>query len=156
MRITAPIAALPAIALFLITPLCHAASSAVDEAALDPQAIAQLENRAAAADPREQCFLYTELVHNMTEVASRQIAVGDSEHASLTFKKIEKYAHLIHLGLAKDSKRLKNAEMLMHQTTYHLANFLHSASDEDKPTLQATLKQLDSVHDELLTQVFSH
>jgi hypothetical protein len=155
MRIAAPIA-LPVIALSLMVPVCRAASSSADEAALDPQAIAQLEDRAATADPREQCFLYTELVHNMAEVASRQIAEGDSTRANLTLKKIEKYAHLIHTGLPKDSKRLKNAEMLMHQTTYRLANFLHGASDEDKPTLQATLKQLDSVHDEILTQVFSH
>jgi len=60
------------------------------------------------------------------------------------------------LGLANDTKRLKNAELLIQHTTRRLGEYLHMASTEDRPTLQATLKHLDRVHDELLTQVFNH
>lgn len=152
-RLTLPGVMLPVLTLLLAAPAVRAATG---DAMVDQQAIAQLEARAATANPREQCFLYTELVHHMTEVAAHQFLDGDTEHASVTLKRVEHYAHLIHMGLARDTKRLKNAEMLMHKTTYRLTGFLHAASDEDKATLQATLKQLDSVQDELLDQVFNH
>jgi hypothetical protein len=92
----------------------------------------------------------------MTEIAGKQMRDGDIDKASASLKKVEHYAALIHLNLANDTKRLKNAELLMHHTTYRLGEYLHQASSEDRPTLQATLKQLDQVHDELLAQLFSH
>jgi citrate lyase beta subunit len=123
---------------------------------LNDQAITQLEQRAEQANPREQCFLYTELVSAMTETAGKQLNDGEIDRASATLKKVARYAQLIHMNLARDTKRLKNAEMMMHRTTYRLTEFLHHASTEDKPTLQATLKQLSDVQNEILTQVFNH
>ena len=81
---------------------------------------------------------------------------GDTDRASDTLKKVAKYAQLIHMNLARDTKRLKNAEMLMHRTTYRLNEYLRRASTEDRPTLQDTLKQLSVVQNELLAQVFNH
>ena len=131
-------------------------ASSIDENLPDAQALAQLELRAQQAGPRDQCFLYTELVHTMTEIAGKQMLDGDIDQASATLKKVEHYAQLIHLNLANDTKRLKNAELLMHHTTYRLGEYLHKSSGEDRDTLQATLKRLDQVHDELLAQVFRH
>ena len=138
---------------FYLSAPAHAA--AIDES-ISPEGLAQLEQRASLANPREQCFLYTELVHAMTEKAGKEISDGDTEQAAATLKKVNVYAHLIHINLAKDTKRLKNAEMLMHHTTYRLAEYLHLVSGDEKVTVQATLKQLDQVNDEILTQVFSH
>jgi len=131
-------------------------ASSTDENTPEAQAISQLELRAQQANPRDQCFLYTELINTMTEIAGKQMLNGDIDQASATLKKVEHYASLIHLGLASDTKRLKNAEQLMHHTTYRLGEYLHKASGEDRATLQSTLKRLDQVHDELLAQVFSH
>lgn len=121
-----------------------------------PEALQQLEQRASEAKPREQCFLYTELVHIMTEKAGKEINDGDTEQAAATLKQIDKYAHLIHLNLARDTKRLKSAEMLMHSTTYRLGQYLHLVSGDDQATVKDTLKQLNQVNDELLAQVFNH
>jgi len=60
------------------------------------------------------------------------------------------------LTLDDRTTRIKNAEMLMHHTTYRLAEYLHKASGEDRDTLKATLKQLDQVHSELLAEVLKH
>lgn len=141
--------------LFLIfcTPV-HAAS--IDETLPNAEALNQLELRAQQANPRDQCFLYAQLVHTMTEIAGKEMLDGDTAQASATLKQVEHYASLIHLGLSKDTKRLKNAEMLMHHTTHRLGEYLHLTSGEDHTTLQATLKQLDQVQDELLNQVFNH
>jgi hypothetical protein len=136
--------------------LVVSARAAADEAILSPDALAQLELRASQANPREQCFLYTQLIHNMTQKAGREIADGDTEQAARTLTQVNHYAHLIHVNLAHDAKRLKDAEQLMHNTTYRLAQVLHLVSGEDKVTVQDTLKQLDQVNDELLAQVFTH
>jgi hypothetical protein len=151
-RTAAPLLILPLLLTFG-TPVL---ASSVDENIPDAQALSQLELRAEQANPRDQCFLYTELVHTMTEIAGKQMLNGDIEQASATLKKVEHYATLIHLNLANDTKRLKNAELLMHHTTYRLGEYLHKSSGEDRDTLQATLKRLDQVHDELLAQVFRH
>ena len=132
------------------------ARAAIDETIPAPQFIAMLEQRAMMAQPREQCFLYTELVHSMTQLAGKQFLDGDFESGAATLKKIQHYAQLIHQDLASNTKRIKEAEKLMEHTTFHLGEYAHHASGDDKMALQATLKQLDSVHDELLTQVFAH
>jgi hypothetical protein len=151
-RTAAPLLILP----LLLTFSTPALASSVDENIPDAQALSQLELRAEQANPRDQCFLYTELVHTMTEIAGKQMLNGDIDQASATLKKVEHYATLIHLNLANDTKRLKNAELLMHHTTYRLGEYLHKSSGEDRDTLQATLKRLDQIHDELLAQVFRH
>jgi hypothetical protein len=139
----------------LVLPVYSSATS-IDESLPDAGALSQLELRAQQANPRDQCFLYTELVHVMTEIAGKQMRDGDIDQASATLKKVNAYAQLIHMDLASNTKRLKNAELLMHHTTYRLNEYLHQASSEDRATLQLTLKQLDQVHDELLAQVFRH
>jgi hypothetical protein len=141
-------------ALLLVSALpCRAA---IDEVMPDANALAQMELRARLAKPREQCYLYTELVHVYTEIAGKQFLAGDIEQATLTLKHVEQYAELIHLNLANDTKRLMNAQLLMHHTTRRLDEYVHHAAFEDRETLQATLKQLTQVEDELLNQVFTH
>jgi hypothetical protein len=141
----------------LFASLCATAYAAsVDENLPTAEALAQLELRAQQAGPRDQCFLYTELVHTMTEIAGKQMLNGDIDQASATLKKVNQYAQLIHMDLANNSKRVKNAEMLLHHTTYRLSEYLHKASSEDQATLKATMQQLDKVHDELLAEVFKH
>ncbi|NYF89713.1 hypothetical protein RBB79_09165 [Tunturiibacter empetritectus] len=148
-------------ALLLSLPLLLSSPATARAASFDDnlptaEALVQLELRAQQANPRDQCYLYTELVHVMTEVAGKQMLNGDVDQATATLKKVNAYARLIHMDLASNSKRLKNAEELMHHTSYRLGEYLHKASNEDRDTLQATLKQLDQVHDELLAQVFKH
>ena len=142
----------------ILSTLCTAipARAAADEVIPSPDVLAQLELRASQANPREQCFLYTQLIHTMTQKAGREIADGDTEQAAHTLTQVNRYAHLIHVNLAHDAKRIKDAEQLMHNTTYRLAQVLHLVSGQDKATVQDTLKQLDQVNDELLAQVFTH
>jgi hypothetical protein len=144
-------------ALLLVLTLPSArAFAASDEVILDAAALADMENRAEHAQLKEQCYLYTELVHNYVAVAGKQIAAGDLDQANDSLKHIQTYADRIHKGLGKDSKRVKSAEMMVHMATYHLSQLMHIVSSEDTALLQATLKQLDKLHDELLAQVFAH
>lgn len=129
---------------------------AVDDRIPDPSALAALEQRASLASPREQCFLYAELVHQRTEQAGRELSSGELDKASASIQFIQKYASKIHLGLADDSKRLKNAEILVRHTAFRLRDILRGASADDRPPLEATLKQLDQVQSEMMLAVFKH
>lgn len=156
-RLLLPVALLllPVAFLFSNSLPCHAASGR-GASPPDPAAIAQLEERASHANPREQCYLYTQLVQTMVDAAGHQMLDGDSEQAAATLKRTEHYTQLIHLALARNTKRLKEAEKLMERTTERLGEYLRRTSGDDRLAMQATLKQLDHVHDELLDQVFNH
>jgi hypothetical protein len=132
------------------------ARAAIDESIPSADALVQLEQRASEAKPREQCFLYTQLVHAMTEKAGKEISDGETEQADSTLKQVNHYAHLIQMNLARDTRRIKDAQVLMHHTTYKLAQYMHLVSGDDQQTVKDTLKQLDRVNDQLLTQVFNH
>jgi hypothetical protein len=127
---------------------------AIDDRIPDPQALAALMLKADQAQPKEQCFLYAELVHDMTELAGQQMNAGDGDHASATLRLIQKYAEKIHMGVAEDGKKMKNAEQLMRHTSFRLTGILNAASYDDRQALQATLKQLEQVQTELMMQVF--
>src|ERR1700761_2254630 len=143
------------LALVLLLPsLTCVRAFAIDERIVDPASMAALMVRADQAQPKEQCFLYAEIVHQMTELAGQQLSAGDGDHASATLKVVQKYAEKIHMGVAEDGKKLKNAEQLMRHTSYRLTDILNAASYDDRQVLQGTLKQLEQVQTELMMQVF--
>ena len=121
-----------------VAPAAYAANDKV----LDTHEMAALESRAAQASPKEQCFLYAELAHSMAELAGQQLVAGETQQASASLKAVQQYTQKIHMNVADDAKRLKNAEIMM------------GASLDDRPTLETTLKQLDQVQSEMMLQVF--
>jgi hypothetical protein len=147
---------LPVVFLLTTSLSCRAASGPKDSTPPDPAAIAQLAEKANHANPREQCYLYTQLVQTMVEAAGRQMLDGDSEQATATLKQTEHYTQLIHLALARDTKRLKDTEKMMERTSERLGDYLRRTSGDDRVAMEATLQQLDHVHNEVLDQVFSH
>lgn len=142
-------------ALLLVTLLLDfVPASAMDKRVPDPQMLLALQTKAAQAQPREQCFLYAELVHSMAEVAGQQLSTGDNAHASATLEGIQAYAAKIHVDMAENSKKLKKAEMLMRDTAFRVKELLEAAPLADRPTLQSTLKQLNNIQEQLLMYVF--
>ena len=150
MRSVIPIAAFVALTLTAI-PLC---ASSGDNKSPDPDAIAALEARAAQAQPREQTFLYAELVQQMTELSIRQFAAGDADKANNLLKRIQQITQKIHLSLSENDKRLKNAEMLLSHTAFRLNEMLHASSVEDRPLVEQTLAQVTDAQNATLMRVF--
>lgn len=136
--------------LALITPSLRA----MDDKIPDPQAISALQVRAEAAQPREQCFLYAELVHKMIELAGYQMATGEEEKASTTLRNVQQYTQKIHLAVSEDNKRLKTAQILLRKAAFRLKEMLHGASLDDRPVMENTLSQLNQVQSEAMMQVF--
>jgi hypothetical protein len=127
------------------------AAWAVDD---NPAALAALQVKADNAQPRDRCFLYATLVSRMTDLAGNQFNSGDPGQASETLKAVQQYAEKIHTDVVDDSKKLRDAELLMRRASFRLQDILSEASYEDRETLQATLKQLNQVQTQLMTEVF--
>jgi hypothetical protein len=63
-------------------------------------------------------------------------------------------AHKIHLSVADDDKRLKNAEILLRHTAFRLTEMLHNSSFEDRPLVEQTLAEVNQAQNEAMMQVF--
>ena len=139
-----------AIAFSMLGSTCAFASSPDNT----PTALAALQARADQAPPTDRCFLYAQLVSRMTDLAGQQFDSGDSTHASETLKLVQRYAERIHAGIAINSKKQKNAELLIRRTSFRLKDMLGAVSYEDRQALEATLIKLNQVQAELMMQVF--
>jgi hypothetical protein len=62
--------------------------------------------------------------------------------------------HKIHLTLADNDKRLKNAQILLRHTAFRLTEMLHASASEDRPLVQQTLAEVNHAQDEAMLQVF--
>ena len=140
------------VAISTLSSTCaYAAASSIDNS---PTALEELQTKADQAQPRDKCFLYAELVSQMTDLAGQQFNSGDPGQALETLTRVQRYAEKIHTGVADDSKKLKDAESLMQRTSFRLKGMLNKASYEDRPALELTLKQLNQLQTELMMQVF--
>ncbi|MGB8028779.1 MAG: hypothetical protein WCF30_03855 [Terracidiphilus sp.] len=150
MRTVVPIAAL--LALSLNVGSMRAATP--DSSLPDQQAIEALEARANQAQPREQCFLYAQLVQQMTEMSIRQYQAGNVTRATGLLQQIQRIARKIHLTVNDDDKRLKNAELMLSHTAFRLNEMLQASSIEDRPIVEQTLAQVTDAKNATLMQVF--
>ena len=143
-----------AVAVLLALANIPACASGFDDKVFDQQTIDTLEAKARLAQPRDQCFLYAELVHQMTEFSVRQYAAGDVAKAAELLKHIQSLTQKIHLSVTDDNKRLKNAEILLRHTAFRLTEMLHASSFEDRPLVEQTLAQVNQAQNEAMMQVF--
>lgn len=130
-------------------------ASSLDSAPADQQSIDALLVKATQAQPRDQCFIYAEVVHQMTELSIRQYAAGDTGKATGLLKQIQQFAQKIHLSLANNDKRMKNAEILLDHTAFRLTEMLHSSSVDDQALVKQTIAQVTQAQNEAMMQVFS-
>jgi hypothetical protein len=142
MRSVVPVAMFAVVMVFSSS---QQARAGIDAKAPDAASIAALEAKANLAGPREQCFLYAELVHEMIEYSSAEYASGQFEKSADTLKRVNGFARKIHLAMSNDEKRLKNAQILLRHTAFRLNELLHSSSLEDRPLMEQTLAEVNQV-----------
>jgi hypothetical protein len=143
-----------AAALATITLIPASSLFAAPDRELDLQAITTLQGKAEHASLRDQCFLYAQLMRGMTEIASHQLAAGEPGDAAATLASVEHYATLLDTSLARDTKKVKDAEILMRQTALRLKGALSEAAVEDRPAVEHTIQRLDKLESRLMSQVF--
>ena len=150
MRFVVLVAALAAVGASC-SPVCAAP---IDENTPETQMIAAIEARANQAEPREQCFIYAQIVHQMTELSMKEYSAGNVDHATSLLKRIQTFAQKIHLSVAGNDKRLKNAEILLSHTALRLNEILHSGNYDDRSLVEQTLAQVNQAQNEAMMTVF--
>ena len=120
----------------------------------DMQELTALAARAEQATPKDRCYLYAELVSAMTQLAGQQLNAGDTANASASLKAIQVYTAKIHVDLNGNSRKLKDAQIMMRRTAYRLKELMMDASLNDQPAFESTLKQLDQVQSQMMLAVF--
>jgi hypothetical protein len=140
---------------FLVSFTSFARASGPAEIPLDGSALLQMEQRADAAQPRDQCYMFAEVLHGLTELAGRQIASGDAQEADMTLSHIESVAAKMDKASAANAKRLKNAEMLLEHVSRRLTDMAHVASDAQRSGTQSALQNIDRLHTKVLAVLFS-
>jgi len=143
-----------AVIVLLTVSVLPVRATGFDDKTFDQESIDALQAKILQAQPREQCFLYAELVHQMTELSLRQYAAGDGEKAAGMLKQVKAFAHKIHLSMSDDNKRLKNSEILLRHTAFRLNGMLHNSSLEDRPLLAETLAEVNQAQNEAMMGVF--
>ncbi|MGA8109944.1 MAG: hypothetical protein WBD46_19425 [Acidobacteriaceae bacterium] len=140
----------------VLLPASFAWAHGMNDRPPDARELADLEAKAAVASPNEQPYLYAELVHSMTEMATEEYQEGQEQQASASLKAAQSYAGRIQGSLLRDARKLKNAEILIRHTAFRLHELMTGASLEDRPTLEATIAELNRVQTEMMMQVFHH
>ena len=120
----------------------------------DPLLIAALEARLRQAAPRDQCYLYAELLQQLTELSLQRYAAGNVEEASALLQRVQQTAGNLHQALAQRGKRLKNTEILLRRAAFRLTEMLHSSSYEDRPLVEQTLSLVTRAQTATMMQVF--
>lgn len=154
--VTGPLLKSILLAALVLVYVAPAHASGHDEVLLDANVLAQMELQAEHAQPREQCYMYTEVLHGLTELAGKQMRDGNEDQASTTMQHINDIAAKLAKTSGLDSKRLKNAEQLLEHTDRRLSDMAKAASGETRNVAEQALHQVDKVHTELLGMVFSH
>ena len=148
------VAVVPALLTALLLLAASPAWAGVNDRPPDAKQLAELEAKAAVATPRDQPWLYAQLVHSMTDIATEQFQAGQDQQAAASLRQAQGYAGRIRVSLLRDAKRLQRAEILVRHTAFRLRQLMLGASLGERPMLQATIRQLNQVQSEMLTQYF--
>jgi hypothetical protein len=140
MRSVALIAAIVALNISAI-PICASSS---ENKSPDPEAIAALEARASQA----------QLIRQLTELSIHQYEAGNTDKATSLLRRVQGIAQKLHVTLANNDKRLKDAEILLNQTAFRLGEMLHASSIQDRPVVKETLAQVSEAQNDTMMQVF--
>lgn len=125
-----------------------------DDSTPDEQSINVLQQKIVTAGPREQCFLYAELIHEMTEVSIQQYNAGNDKKANALLHEVQMLTQKLHLTMTDNDKRLKKAEILLRRTAFRLKEMLHDSGYQDRRVLAETLAQVNEADQDAMLQVF--
>jgi hypothetical protein len=135
--------------------LCPAAAHA-DNAPVDAAAMQTLLTKAQHAGLRDQCYLYAKLVHDGTEAAAQDMASGDREQAAHMLVAVEGYASALNDAMVENTKKLKEAEILLRESAFHLRSAMLASTLEDRPAIASALKSIEAAESKTMIAVFAH
>ncbi len=156
MRTAAPTLALSTISTIAALLFAPASLHAADQRVPDPATLQALAAKAEHANLRDQCYLYAQLVRGSTELADQDLASGNSAASALALQSVETYAAALDTALARDAKKLKDAEILLRESAFRLKAAMLASSLEDRPAMAAALTRINATEAKVMGAVFAH
>ncbi len=150
------VSAVFACSVFALTLTSTPSLRASDERPFDTSMLHALEEKAQHASLKEQTYLYAQLVRGSTEIANKKLAEGDSEAGTLALKSVELYTAAMDAALARDAKKLKDAEILLRESAFRLKAAMLASSIDDRPAMASALAKINAAELKMMEAVFAH
>ncbi len=113
-----------------------------------------LKARAENARPQNQGHLFATIARREVNEADRFYTEGDIANATKAVDEVVRYADRATEAAQKSGKHLKNTEILLRQTARRLDDVRKTLNFDDRPYVEAAVKQVEKVRQKLLDQMF--
>jgi hypothetical protein len=134
------------VAVFLVTTVLSAKNT---EEPLDA-----LKARAENARPQDQAHLFATIASREVTEADRFYTAGDVTDAKKAVNDVVHYAGRATEAAQKSGKHLKDTEIILRSTARRLDDVGKTLNLEDRPDVEAAVKQLEKLRQKLLDQMF--
>jgi len=113
-----------------------------------------LKARAEKARPQDQAHLFAEIAYREVNEADRFYTDGDIAAATKAVDDVVRYAGRATEAAQKTGKHLKDTEILLRSTARRLDDLRKTLNFEDRPYVEAAVKQVEKLRQQLLDQMF--
>jgi hypothetical protein len=114
-----------------------------------------LVQKAESASLNDRCYLYAKAVRLTTDLADAQVASGNSQAATLALASLQAYTVALETALTEKDKKLKDAEILLRESSFRLNSAMLAASLEDRPAMAAALAHVNAAEVRVMGAVFA-
>ena len=113
-----------------------------------------LKARAEKARPQDQAHLFAEIAYREVSEADRFYTDGDITAATKAVDDLVSYAARAADAAQKTGKHLKDTEILLRSTARHLDDVRKTLNFDDRPYVEAAVKQVEKDRQQLLDHMF--
>lgn len=113
-----------------------------------------LKARAEGAREQNQPRLFATIARREVDEADRFYTAGDITNAKKAVDEVVRYAGRAAEAAQKSGKHVKDTEILLRQTARRLDDVRKTLNFEDRPDVEAAVKQVEKSRQKLLEQMF--
>jgi len=113
-----------------------------------------LKARAEKARPQDQVHLFAEIAYREVNEADRFYTDGDITGATKAVDDLVRYAGRAADAAQKTGKHVKDTEILLRSTARRLDDVRKTLNFDDRPYVEAAVKQVEKFRQQLLDQMF--
>jgi len=139
---------------WLHIPLAVLLLSAFAAARSAEEPLDALKARAENARPSEQAHLFATITRREVNEADRFYTEGDITNATQAVDDVVRYAARATEAARKSGKHLKDTEILLRETARRLSDVGKTLNFDDRPHVEAAVKQVEKLRQQLLDQMF--
>jgi hypothetical protein len=120
----------------------------------EPESIADLKARAAAAHNKEQVELFTKIAERQLQAVDKAYNDGNVQQAEEALNDVRDYGVKAAQASGETGKKMKHTEIALRKISTRLEVIRKTLSVDDRPAVAAALEKLEQARTELLTRMF--